>query len=166
MKYRTDKLNQAADAVSHRPKTENDNSRDSGSEEYESILYAVVCDDLCEIIMDEKLPLDIIRALEMEMTKQEQLLDSEKIGVHSEMEDILSKITPGMMKEAYVEDVDISKTISEVKSGKKTTLALIQKIKSRAVNGTSANLIGCTECMSKMGPSTTNSFYQLSLRCR
>ena len=49
------------------------------------------------------------------------------------MVDMLSKVTLGMMKEAQEEDVDISKTIHYVKSGKKPTLAQIQKIKSRPV---------------------------------
>ena len=49
------------------------------------------------------------------------------------MVDVLSKVTPGMMKEAQEEDVDISKTICYVKSGKKPMLAQIRKIKSRPV---------------------------------
>ena len=57
------------------------------------------------------------------MTMQEQLVDSEKISVHSKMVNILSKVTPGMMKEAGEEDIDISKTICNIKSVKKPTLA-------------------------------------------
>ena len=53
------------------------------------------------------------------MTKQ--LPDS----AHSKMLDILSKVTPGMMKEAQEEDIDINKTIPYVKSGKKLTPAQI-----------------------------------------
>ena len=49
------------------------------------------------------------------------------------MVDVLSKVTQGMMKEAQEEDVDISKTIHYVISGKKPTLAQIRKIKSRPV---------------------------------
>ena len=50
-----------------------------------TISYAVVCDDLCEISKGEKLPLDIKRAVQTEMTKQEQWPESKKISVHSEM---------------------------------------------------------------------------------
>ena len=82
----------------HHPKTNNDTFSDSDGEEYETILYAVFCDNLCEVIEGEKLPLDIKRSLQAEMTKH--LLDSEKISEHSEMVDILSKVTPGMIKEA------------------------------------------------------------------
>ena len=42
--------------------------------------------------------------------------------MHNKMVDILSKVTPEMMKEA---DIGISKTIHYVKSGKKPTLAQI-----------------------------------------
>ena len=50
IKYRTGKSNQAADALSHHPKSIDDESSDSDSEKYETITYAVVCDDLYEII--------------------------------------------------------------------------------------------------------------------
>ena len=93
--------------------------------------YTVVCDEQCEIIKGEKLSLDIKRSVQTEMAKQ--LPDSEKIIVYSKMVDMLSKVTPGMMKEAQEEDIDISKTIHYVKSGRKPTLAQIQKIKSRPV---------------------------------
>ena len=43
IKYRTGKWNQAADTLSHHPKTDNDNSSDSDSdrEKYETISYAL-----------------------------------------------------------------------------------------------------------------------------
>ena len=47
------------------------------------------------------------------------------------MVDVLSKVTPGMIKDAQEEDIDISKTICYVRSGKKPMLAQIRKIKSR-----------------------------------
>ena len=72
-----------------------------------------------------KLPLEIKREVQAEITKQ--VPDSRKISAHSEMVDILSKVTPGMMKEAQEEVIDISKTIHYVKSGKKPTPAQIQK---------------------------------------
>ena len=52
--------------------------------------------------------------------------ESQKNSVHSEIVDILSKV-----KDAQEEDIIISKTICYVKSGKKASLAQIQKIKSR-----------------------------------
>ena len=87
-------MNQTADALSHHQKTSNDNSSDS--EGYETISYNVVCDDLYEVIKGGKLPLDIKRAVQAEMTKQ--LPDSEKNGAPSQMVDILFKVTLGMIK--------------------------------------------------------------------
>ena len=49
------------------------------------------------------------------------------------MVDVLSRVTPRMMKEAQEEDVDINKTRCYVKSGKIPILAQIRKIKSRPV---------------------------------
>ena len=128
IKYRSGKLNQAADALSHHPKTDNENFSNNESDGYETISYAVVCDDLCEVIKGEKLPLEIKRAVHTEIMKQ--VPDSEQISAHSEMVDILSNVTPGMMKEAQQEDADISKTICYVKFGKKPMFAQIWKIKS------------------------------------
>ena len=172
IKYRTGKSNQAADALSHCPKPIEDNFGDNDSEDYETILYDVVCDDLCEIIKGQKLPLDIKRAVQAEITKRELLQDIEKTNMHSKMVDILSNATPGMMKKAQ-EDLDINTTICYVKSCKKPTLAQIQMIKSGPIHCYLCQFDQlvfcqeyCTECSSMMGPSTTNSFYQLGLGSR
>ena len=118
IKYRSGKSNQAADALSQHPVTDNEILSDSESDWYKTILYAVMCNYLSEIIKGEKLPLELKRAVQTEISQQ--VPDSGKINAHSEMVDVLSKVTPGMMKEAQEEDVDISKTICYVKSGKKT----------------------------------------------
>ena len=49
--------------------------------------------------------------------------------MHSKMVDVLSRVTLSMMKEAQEEDVDVSKTICYVKSGKKRMIAQIKKVK-------------------------------------
>ena len=57
-KYRMGKLNQAADALSHHPKSSVDISSDRGSEEeYETISYEVISDDLTEVIDGIKIPI-------------------------------------------------------------------------------------------------------------
>ena len=53
IKYRSDKSNQAADALSHHPKTVDENFSNSESDGYETILYAVICDDLRKVIKGE-----------------------------------------------------------------------------------------------------------------
>ena len=37
---------------------------DTESDEYETVLYIVMCDDLSEVIKGEKLPLDLKRAVQ------------------------------------------------------------------------------------------------------
>ena len=130
IKYRSGKSNQAADTLSHRPMTDEILS-DTESDGYKTISYVMMCDDLSEVIKGEKLPLDLKRAVQAEISQQ--VPDSRKINVHSGMVDVLSRVTPSMMKEAQEEDVDISKTICYVKSGKKLMLAQIRKVKSRPV---------------------------------
>ena len=129
--YRSGKSNQAADTLSHHPKTENESFSDSESDGYKTISYIEICDDLSEVIKGEKLPLEVERAVQAEITQQ--VPDSEMINAHSEMVDILSRVTPSMMKEVQEGDVDISKTIHYVKSGRKLMPAEIRKIKSRPV---------------------------------
>ena len=106
--------------------TDNKILSDSESDGYETISYTVMCNDLSEVIKGDKLPLELKRAGQAEIVQQ--VPDSEKIKVHSKMVDVLSKVTPGMMKEAQEEDVDISKTICYVKSDRKRMLAQIRKI--------------------------------------
>ena len=117
--------------MSHHPKSENESFSNCESDGYKTILYAVVCDDLCEVIKGKKLPLEIKRAVQTEINKQAP--DCQKINVHSEMVGVLSKVTLSMMKEAQEEDVDISKMICYVESVRKPLLSQIQKIKSRHV---------------------------------
>ena len=50
IKYRSGKSNQAADTLSHHPKTDNENFSDTESDGYKTISYTVICDDLSEVI--------------------------------------------------------------------------------------------------------------------
>ena len=60
IKYRTGKSNQAADALSHCPKSSLDMSSDrGGEEEYETISYEVISDDLTELIDGIKIPIEL-----------------------------------------------------------------------------------------------------------
>ena len=49
IKYRAGKLNQAVDALGHHPTSNEDSSSDVKSEEYETISYVIVSDDLTNI---------------------------------------------------------------------------------------------------------------------
>ena len=83
IKYRSGKLNQAADTLSCYPKIEDKNFSNCESDRYETISYAVICDNLSEVIKEEKLPLEVKRAVQAEITQQAP--DSEKINMHSNM---------------------------------------------------------------------------------
>ena len=80
----------------------------------------------CVVTKGEKLPLEIKRAVQEEITKQAP--DSEKINVCSKMVDVLSRVTPSVMKEAREGDVDISKMMCYVKSGKKQCSPRYEKL--------------------------------------
>ena len=98
IKYRSGKLNQATDALSHHPTTDSEILSDTESDGYETISYTLMCDDLSEVIKGKKFPLDLKRAFQTEISQQ--VPDSGKINVHSEMVDVLSRVTLSMMKEA------------------------------------------------------------------
>ena len=55
IKYRTGKLNKAVDALSCHPYDSKEVDNNPDSEEYETILYAIECDKLEEIIYGENI---------------------------------------------------------------------------------------------------------------
>ena len=112
-------LNQAADTLSCHPRSNDDDFSGNESDEYNTILYAMVCNDLTNIIKDEKLPLDIKRTIQCIPWCKNSYQNQKKNKLHCKMVDILSKASTGMTKEAMEEDIDISKTICYLKSGKK-----------------------------------------------
>ena len=67
IKYRSGKLNQAADALSHHPVTDDEILSNSESDGYKTILYAVLCNDLSEFIKEE-IALDLKKAVQTEIT--------------------------------------------------------------------------------------------------
>ena len=64
IKYRSGKLNQAADALSRHPAIDMEILSDTESDGYETILYTVMCDDLSKVIKGKKLPLDLKRTVQ------------------------------------------------------------------------------------------------------
>ena len=56
IKYRSGKSNQAADALSHHRTTDIEILSNTESDGYETISYAVMCDDLSDVFKGEKLP--------------------------------------------------------------------------------------------------------------
>ena len=71
IKYRSGKSNQATDALNHHPMTDSEILSNTESDGYTTISYAVMCDDLSEVIKGEKLPLDLKRAVQTEISKHQ-----------------------------------------------------------------------------------------------
>ena len=60
IKYRMGKSNQAADALSHHPKSSTNISSDVGSEEeYGTLSYEIVSDGLTNVVNGIKIPIDV-----------------------------------------------------------------------------------------------------------
>ena len=134
IKYRTGKLNQAADALSHHPKSSLDRSSDRGSEEeYETISYEVISDDLTELIDRIKMPMELKNEIQKSI-QEEPKGESNNIQGTSAMVDVLSKVSPEMMRQAQEEDLEISKVRHYVMLARKPSLAQIRKLKSKIVH--------------------------------
>ena len=56
IKYRTGKLNKAADALNHHPNDSEEMDSNPEFEEYETISYAIECEELEEILDGKKIP--------------------------------------------------------------------------------------------------------------
>ena len=60
--------------------------------------------------------------------------DNDNIQGIGIMVDVLSKVSPEIMKQAREEDLEISKVMCYVKLGKRPSLAQIRKLKSKIVH--------------------------------
>ena len=97
----------AADALNHHPNVPEEMDHASKCEKYETISYAMVCEELEEIINGEKLPIECKVAIQNKDNKpaqQEQELLSSVI-------DVLSKVSPSEMKEAQQAYSSISQVV-------------------------------------------------------
>ena len=135
IKYRTDKLNQAADTLSCCPKSSLDMSSDRGSEEseeYETISYEVISDDLTELIDGIKIPIELKKEIQRSIHEEPQR-ESDNIHSTCAMVDVPSKVSPEMMRQAQEEDLEIGKVRCYVMLARKPSLAQIRKLKSKIV---------------------------------
>ena len=109
IKYRMGNSNQAADALSHHLKSSVDISSDRGSEEeYETILYEVISDDLGEVIDGIKIPIELKNEIQRSIHENPEG-GGDNIQGTSTVVDVLSKVSPEMMRQAQEEDLKISK---------------------------------------------------------
>ena len=109
IKYRTAKSNQAADALSSCPKSSADISSDREHEEYKTISYEVVSDDLSDVIDCIKIPIELKNEIQRSINEKPER--DNNIQGTSTMVDVLSKVSPEMMRQAQEEDLEISKVM-------------------------------------------------------
>ena len=134
IKYRTGRSNQAADVLSCHPRSSLDMSSDRGSEEeYETISYEVISDDPTELIDGIKIPIELKKEIQRSI-HEEPKRESDSIQDTSAMVDVLSKVSPEMMRQAQEEDLEISKIRCYVMLARKPSLAQISKLKSKIVH--------------------------------
>ena len=134
IKYRMGKLNQVADALSHRPRPDTDVSSYKGRKgEYETISYKIVSDDLSDVINGIKIPMELKNEIQRSIHEEPER-DNDNIQGIGIMVDVLSKVSPEIMKQAQEEDLEISKVMCYVKLGKRPFLAQIRKLKSKIVH--------------------------------
>ena len=124
-------MNQAGDALSYQPKSSLDMSSDRGSEiEYEPIPYEVISDDLTELIDGIKIPIELKKDIQRSI-HEEPKRESDNIQGTSAMVDVLSKVSPEMMRQAQEEDLEISQVRHCVMLARKPSLAQSRKLKSK-----------------------------------
>ena len=100
IKYRTGKSNQVADAFSNHPKSKEGSSIDGKSVSYDIISYATLCVVLDGIIEGINLPINMKHVIQNRSFQNQEVLTKNKIEVHNEMVDILSKVSSEMVKRA------------------------------------------------------------------
>ena len=142
IKCRTGKSNQAADALSCHPKSSLDMSSDRGSkEEYETISYKVISDDLTELIDGIKIPIELKKEIQRSI-HEEPKRENDNIEGTSAMVDVLSKVSPEMMRQAQEEDPEISKIRHYVMLAKNHLWPKLGSQNPKLCTGISNNLIG------------------------
>ena len=129
IKYRTGKLNKAVDTLSHHTYVSEEVNSDSGSEEYETISYAVVCEELEELLDGEKIPWEC----KVSVQNKEDKTAQQELEVHTDVIKVLSKGSPLEMIEAQQADPTIGQVVQWVKAGNKPKLSQIRKQKSKKV---------------------------------
>ena len=108
-------------------------SSDRGSEEeYETIPYEVISDDLTELIDGIKIPIELKKEIQRSI-HEEPKRESDNIQGTSAVVDVLSKVSPEMMRQAQEEDLEIGKVRCYVMLARKPSLVQIRKLKLKIV---------------------------------
>ena len=112
--------NKIVDTLSHCPFAPSEMESKSESEEYKTISYATVCEELENILNGEILPIQCKVAIQERTKPVEQDME-----LHTNVTEVLSKVSPSEMKEAHQSDPTISQVVQYIKAGKKLKLSQI-----------------------------------------
>ena len=113
------------DTLSHHPYDSEEVDSNPDSEEYETILYAIECEQLVEILDGEKIPQECKVAIQDKEDKPAQ----QELELHSNVIEVLSKVSPSEMIEAQQANPTISQVVQWVKADNKPKLSQIRKEK-------------------------------------
>ena len=97
----------AVDALNHCPYVSEEVDSNSGSKEYETILYAARGEELEEILDGEKIPRECKVAIQNKEDKPAQ----QELELDSDVIKVLSKVSPLEMIEAQQADPSISEVV-------------------------------------------------------
>ena len=93
----------------------------------------MVSDDLTELIDGIKIPIELKKEIQRSIHEEPQKENDNIQGI-STMVDVLSKVSPEMMRQAQEEDLEISMVRRYVMLARKPSLAQIRKLKSKIVH--------------------------------
>ena len=95
--------------MSHHPKSSADMSSDWGNKnEYETISYEVISDDLTGVIDEFKIPIELKNEIQKSI-HEEPKGENDNIQGTSTMVDVLSKVSPEMMRQAQEKTLKLAK---------------------------------------------------------
>ena len=93
-------MNQVADALNCYPTSSTDISSDGQSEEeYETISYEIVSDDLSDVIDGIKIPIELKNKIQRSIHEKPERVNNNIQGI-SAMVEVLSKVSQEMMRQA------------------------------------------------------------------
>ena len=107
IKYRTGKSNKAVDVLSHHPSDSKEVDSNPDSEEYETISYAVECEELEEKIYGKKIPQECKVAIQDKKNKPAQ----QELELHSNVIEVLNKVSLSEMIESQQTDPTIAQVV-------------------------------------------------------
>ena len=114
-KYQPGKSNKVADALSHCLHLDNEESSDASSEEYDTVSYTTICEDITNAINGENLPTESKQKINNDGENMESIPVMTWVIMFNNIIVVLGKITPEDMLITKHKDVEIGNVIRCVK---------------------------------------------------